>query len=653
MGIQYRTYQSKVAAATPHPTAQSSQPIAQPMDTSVLTDPFQASVNNGVTGQQPRDNVSQLTRLLIYASMAISAAIFVVLWFITPSWPVTAWLNAGLFVLGAAMLALLRAGREHAAGVIVLIAFTAAIAVDSLNPNRPFGLSAPLAPLSIVFAALLYGRRALHLALAFNCLWLLVVTLVKPLLFTLPERAMRMQLIDASAYCVYFVCTAVVTLLTTRRVEKARQHADSQAAEIARRARELEHEVRLRQKSERALQERAREVAWLLEISNSLTTSQDLEPLLAAALRQLADLAPHDVAVIAALSKDNPAAARVLSVNGDESASVGAELTFTDADDALHGHIATQKPLILTDMRSVNAQTQAMRAWLQRNLCGARAAFESVMLVPLIARGETRGVMLLAANRPGAYTTELGEFVLAFANQCALAIQTSDEQRGRIEIARINERTKLAHDLHDSVSQSLYGIVLGSHTALGALNTLMQNNDFKNAQAESQAAKLADSLNYVVKQADAGLVEMRALIYELRPEHLLETTLCDAVGRQIAALCTRHMITCEAHTRGHEAPMSITVKEAAYRIALQAAANSIQHSQCRVIRMDCTHEHTGSTLIISDDGRGFDPAQPFEGRFGLKTMRERAAQTGIQLDIDSAPGRGVTVTLRVPADKDR
>jgi signal transduction histidine kinase len=633
------------------------------MDTSALPGRLPPRHRSDSHTPEPRERVAQLVRLLLWASITVSGAICIVLFFITPSWPVTAWVNLGLFVLGLALLALLRLGRASEAGIILLTALTVTVAVDSLNPNRSFGLAAPLAPLTIVFAALLFGRRALFLALAGNCLWLLAVTLTKPVLFALPERAMRMQLIDASAYIVYFMCTAVVTLLTSQRIETARAHAAAQSAEIARHARELESEIVRRQQSEDARAQRAREVAWLLDVSNALTSTLDLQPLLDTVLRQLAELVPHDLAVIAAQSKDDPKA-RVLGVHGNATGiHAGGELDFVESDHELCEHIEAHTPLLFHNMRGADAQTRTMQSWLKRNLRGELPNFAAAMLLPMVARGESRGFILLATTQPGVYSTEIGEFALAFANQCALAIQTSDEQRGRIDLARLNERTKLAHDLHDSVSQSLYGIVLGSHAALGALkeiqnptppsgtsHTRLKNlKNFKNFRNLSSAPKLEESLNYVLKQADVGLVEMRALIYELRPEHLLETTLCDAVGRQINALCVRHDITCEAQTRGREPQTPFRIKEAAYRIALQAAANAIQHSKCRVIRMDCSYHEHSTTLVVSDDGQGFDTTQQFDGRFGLKTMRERAAQAGIKLEIMSAPGAGVTVTLTVPA----
>jgi len=212
--------------------------------------------------------------------------------------------------------------------------------------------------------------------------------------------------------------------------------------------------------------------------------------------------------------------------------------------------------------------------------------------------------------------------------------QAQDELERRIhERTAMEERQRLARELHDSVSQAFYGISLGAHTAL----TLF----------DSDRDKVVEALNYVLSLAAAGLTEMRALIFELRPESLEIEGLVTALGKHAAAMRARHGIEVGLELCD-EPDLPLEIKEAIYRIALEALQNAVKHARPNRldVRLNCSAE--GITLDVCDNGVGFDPMASFPGHLGLRSMRERAARLGGTLDIESAPGCGTRIRVCIP-----
>jgi signal transduction histidine kinase len=199
--------------------------------------------------------------------------------------------------------------------------------------------------------------------------------------------------------------------------------------------------------------------------------------------------------------------------------------------------------------------------------------------------------------------------------------------------AALEERQRLARELHDSVSQALYGITLGTKTARALL--------------ERNPEQVADSLEYVLSLATAGQAEMRALIFELRPESLKKEGLVAALEKQANALKARHGIDVVA-TLCNEPEAPLEVKEAVYRIAQEALHNIVKHARAGnvEIKMQCTPEQI--TLEITDNGVGFEARGDFPGHLGLRSMRERALHLGGVLEVDSSPGKGTHVCARIP-----
>lgn len=201
--------------------------------------------------------------------------------------------------------------------------------------------------------------------------------------------------------------------------------------------------------------------------------------------------------------------------------------------------------------------------------------------------------------------------------------------------AALEERQRLARELHDSVSQALYGIALGTQTALAALGE------------DHDPGAARDALQYVHKLADASIAEMRSLILELRPETLEQEGLVVALERQVASLRARHALDVEADL-GSEPDLPLVQKEALYRIAQEGVHNAVKHARASALQLHLSLRDHQLALEISDNGVGFDPSARYPGHLGLTSMRERAAAAGGTLDIHSARGHGTQLIVRLP-----
>ena len=147
----------------------------------------------------------------------------------------------------------------------------------------------------------------------------------------------------------------------------------------------------------------------------------------------------------------------------------------------------------------------------------------------------------------------------ALAERAAVAIHNAELHEKAQQAASLEERQRLARELHDSVSQALYGIALGTRTA-----RLRLGDDPHNA---------AEPIDYVMSLAEAGLAEMRALIFELRPESLEQEGVVAAIEKQAASTQARYKLAVET-ALGDEPDCALDVKEALYRIAQEALHNS-------------------------------------------------------------------------------
>lgn len=260
------------------------------------------------------------------------------------------------------------------------------------------------------------------------------------------------------------------------------------------------------------------------------------------------------------------------------------------------------------------------------------ANWDALVAVPLIYHGESHGALLAYYPNPGPPDGEIA-LLAAITDQAAIVVENNRLYAAAQGQAAIEERQRLARELHDSVSQALYGIGLGARTA----RTLISQDP----------AKAVAPVEYVLQLAEAGLAEMRALIFELRPESLEAEGLVAAIEKQAASLFARHRIVVNS-TLCDEPAVPLSIKEAVYRIVQEGLHNIVKHSRATTVDLRLECDDTIVRFDIHDNGVGFDPAADFPGHLGLQSMRERAARLGGGVEIESSPRQGSRIHGFIP-----
>lgn len=257
----------------------------------------------------------------------------------------------------------------------------------------------------------------------------------------------------------------------------------------------------------------------------------------------------------------------------------------------------------------------------------------SALILPLKVRGQTIGVLNIESDDVDGFTEIDVGALQPLANQLAVALENARLYEQAQALAALQERQKLARELHDSVSQALYGIGLGTRTALKLIES-----------DETDKGALVPPLEYVLSLATGGLAEMRALIFELRPESLEAEGLVPALTRRLEALSARHAFAVEAELQA-EPDLPLGAKEVLYRVAQEALHNVVKHANASRVTVSLTNVNDQVILEVSDDGQGFDSQATFPGHLGLQSMRERVQAVDGSVTIDSAPGQGATVRV--------
>lgn len=258
--------------------------------------------------------------------------------------------------------------------------------------------------------------------------------------------------------------------------------------------------------------------------------------------------------------------------------------------------------------------------------------------VPLKSKGKVLGVANLVSQKPGQVTEADRELYTVIGNQIGIAIENAQLYAQAQQLASLEERNRLARDLHDSVTQTVFSVSLAAEAA--------------RAMYIKRPDKVEAQLERVQNLARGALTEMRSLIFQLRPAALEEQGLAVAIQKHLDALQSREQIKIEFEQVG-TGRLSHEHEQTLYRIAQEATNNIVKHAHATAAHLKLTIGETLATLTIEDNGTGFDLADAAwrnqeRKSLGMTSMRERAELAGGQLTVESAPERGTIVTVAIP-----
>jgi signal transduction histidine kinase len=279
---------------------------------------------------------------------------------------------------------------------------------------------------------------------------------------------------------------------------------------------------------------------------------------------------------------------------------------------------------------------------------GATVAVAVGAVIAIVVTSHEQGAFVELSPTDSALNLQL-YIVFAALTTCCLAAIVSERRRAWLELAEsqrregeraVLERQRIARDLHDSVSQSLFSTTLHVRTAQHALAR----------EGLDSTGSVGEELSEIGQLTRGALAEMRALILELRPGALSEEGLVAALTKQAAALSAREGVVFEVDGPGERLLLEPEVEEQLYRVGQEALANVVKHARASRATVCIAAEDDTVSIEVSDDGRGFDAAAVGPEHFGLRSMRGRVADLAGRLEVRSTPGRGTVLRVEVPAE---
>jgi len=270
----------------------------------------------------------------------------------------------------------------------------------------------------------------------------------------------------------------------------------------------------------------------------------------------------------------------------------------------------------------------------------AHPLMASFLGVPIVARGAVVGAFYLTDKEgTSEFSVEDQELIELLAPHAAVAMENARLHERSRELSIVEERNRLARELHDSLVQKLFGVVLAAQSA----GTLLER--------DSGAAR--EQVERVGELAQEAVAELRSLVFQLRPAEIETEGLGAALRKHVDVLREAHEADISLELRG-EPRLRFGVDDEVFRIAQESLQNALRHSGARRIDVRLDEDAGGLRLVVADDGSGFEPGEAGlrSRRLGLTSMEERARALGGRLAIESAPGAGTTIELEVACDGD-
>jgi signal transduction histidine kinase len=265
----------------------------------------------------------------------------------------------------------------------------------------------------------------------------------------------------------------------------------------------------------------------------------------------------------------------------------------------------------------------------------------SLMLAPLITAAKTIGLIIVQSARSNAFDESDLETLETLAFQIASAVEYARLLRKTRKLAIVDERTRLARDMHDGVAQNLAYLLLQVDRCLNMVE---------------EGSKLETQLDQIGLLLEQNIDELRRNIFDLRPMALEGKSLFDVLENFVAEFGRRWSLQTTCSINGSAANVPARVESSVYRILQETFANVRQHADCTWVAVTLTvRDDAWLTLEITDDGRGFDVNQPYQNRtqeqrqgLGLISIRERVENIGGHLTIKSVPGEGTRIFAELP-----
>ncbi len=419
---------------------------------------------------------------------------------------------------------------------------------------------------------------------------------------------------------------------TTIAIENARLYERAQR-EIAAREQAEDELHRQHDQMETRVAHRTRELAALYDVSVIATRAQNQETLFHDSLvRAMTALGCPVGAILLATEKKTttePTRWRIATHSGFPPDVPVAREMIPATDGLLATMCAQRQPVLISDVSTDLRVPAAMHA------LGTHA----LLLAPLLAEDQVFGLIGLLRDARQGFGIEEVTLLSIIAGQLSIGVTSQRVRQLAQQAALVAERQRLARDLHDSVTQSLYSMTLFAQA-------------IRSSASSGNLPLMQQYVSRISEMAQQALKEMRWLIYELRPAVVQELGLVEALRRRLEMVERRAGVQTEFVVGGVR-EMDAPLENAVYQIVQEALNNILKHSSASYVTLRMGMDGRNLRLEINDNGKGFNPAAAQTMGLGLDSMRERATQLGGALTILSKPGQGTRVRLIVPAGEEQ
>jgi signal transduction histidine kinase len=396
---------------------------------------------------------------------------------------------------------------------------------------------------------------------------------------------------------------------------------------------------------ERRIEERTREIEQrrrvaegLREILAALNSSRSLDEVLELILEQAEDFLQAEAGALYRMQPDGQSLT-MAAFKGLAAAGLDAQVNVGDG--VLGWAVASGRPVVVSESPDHGASSKARGAAEGSKLPHwARGKFRTVMAVPLVAKGQSTGAIALCFAKLRWFARDELELAVSFADQAALALDNA-VLRERAEGAAVAaERSRLARELHDAVTQTLFSASMISDV----LPRIWENNPSEGRARLEQLRKLTRG----------ALAEMRSLLLELRPTALSDVGLADLLKQLVEAHAGRSGAEVDLKLVGEcSCMLPPAVRLVFYRIAQECLSNVVKHSRAThvTVGLNCEERRHSdgfrltASLVVRDNGVGFDVSAVTAEHMGLRIMTERAAGVGADVAVTSEPGVGTCIEL--------
>lgn len=255
---------------------------------------------------------------------------------------------------------------------------------------------------------------------------------------------------------------------------------------------------------------------------------------------------------------------------------------------------------------------------------------QSNVIAPIRSNGDVLGFLSLDSATPGYYTQAHAERLQSFADQAAIAIQNARLMDRAKQAAILAERGRVANELHDTISQTLWSMSLITER----LPAIWEIDKDKGQRSLTSLHQLSQN----------ALTEMRSLLLELRPSTITDENLGDLIRQVATTISNRSDLNISIQIDGQE-PVPDKVHFALYRVVQEALNNVVLHASATTVVINFSSYSGRVELSIQDNGSGFDPDNTGVGRLGLSIMKDRIQKIGGIIEIISAKGEGTLINV--------